>query len=101
MIEILILVILLLFYIIPYKGFVKLSENEQKIIDDYKHVSLKITDESENLLADDLGVDDNLDLSLDSEDNLNDVPTLNVLGDLDSSNNNEDDYSDIQIKDLL
>jgi hypothetical protein len=93
MVEILILCILLFNYVIPFKGFVKLSENELNILTSYEHFKLTIdSSDSKELLASD---------SPENEDGT--FNTMEVLGDLDTQKTDKSngEYEDIDLKDML
>lgn len=92
----LILIIIFLNYIIPYKGVIKLGEDEEKILSQYKSFN-----------------SNNLSKMFESKDSimnnaLDEAPTLTVLGDLNNSSDDKKegtesgkDYEDISISKYL
>lgn len=98
MIEILLIILILCAYVIPFKGIIPLSKREEQIFDAYKHSSVNLGDTE---LVDEEG---NSDLIANDKE----FGTMNVLGDLDTLNANtekdknvSESFTDIDLNDIL
>lgn len=94
MVELFILIIIVFNYVTPFEGICKLSKGEKKILDDYKHAQIKLTNDTEDLIGD-IGATQNEN---------GEFSTMSVLGDLDnksSDKKDEDkDFTDVNLDDL-
>lgn len=91
MVELFILIAIVANYVIPFEGIIKLSKSEAKILDSYQHLQVKITDDTEDLIGGDIAM---------PQDENGDFSTMNVLGDLDGKDNDDKDFTDLDLKDL-
>lgn len=91
MVELFILLAIFLNYIIPFEGIIKLSKSEKRILDEYTHNKIKITDDAEDLISSDISL---------TPDENGEFGTMNVLGDLDGKSKDDSDFTDVNLKDL-